>query len=138
MRERSYRAEVEEEEDGRKDMLGMLMESEEELSEEHMVDFMLALLVAGYETTSTIMTLAIKFLTETPLALSQLKVSSPPLLLQSFLLPPFPTPTCSVRFYDEKQKKRRRGSSLLSAHDPTCFFTERVGTRIRRFHGRSF
>ncbi|KAJ0102763.1 hypothetical protein Patl1_06593 [Pistacia atlantica] len=32
-----------------------------------------ALLVAGYETTSTIMTLAVKFLTETPLALAQLK-----------------------------------------------------------------
>lgn len=34
---------------------------------------MLALLVAGYETTSTIMTLAVKHLTETPLALAQLK-----------------------------------------------------------------
>jgi cytochrome P450 family 90 subfamily A1 len=43
-------------------------------TDEEIVDFMLALLVAGYETTSTIMTLAIKFLTETPLALAQLKV----------------------------------------------------------------
>lgn len=100
VQERSYRAQVEEEveEDAKKDMLGMLMENEEELSEEHMVDFMLALLVAGYETTSTIMTLAIKFLTETPLALSQLKVSSPPLLLQSFLLYLFPTSRVVVAF----------------------------------------
>lgn len=74
-----HRAEV-----AKKDMLGMLMENEEELSEEHMVDFMLALLVAGYETTSTIMTLAIKFLTETPLALSQLKVSSPAIATDPF------------------------------------------------------
>lgn len=43
-------------------------------SDEEIVDFILALLVAGYETTSTIMTLAVKFLTETPLALAQLKV----------------------------------------------------------------
>ncbi|PHT26164.1 Cytochrome 90A1 [Capsicum baccatum] len=42
-------------------------------SDEEIVDFMLALLVAGYETTSTIMTLAVKFLTETPHALSHLK-----------------------------------------------------------------
>nr|GMC92868.1 cytochrome P450 90A1 [Ipomoea batatas] len=42
-------------------------------SDEEIVDFILALLVAGYETTSTIMTLAVKFLTETPLALAQLK-----------------------------------------------------------------
>ncbi|QHO15869.1 Cytochrome P450 [Arachis hypogaea] len=45
----------------------------EQFSDEEIVDFMLALLVAGYETTSTIMTLAVKFLTETPLALAQLK-----------------------------------------------------------------
>lgn len=45
-------------------------------SDEEIVDFMLALLVAGYETTSTIMTLAVKFLTETPHALSHLKVPS--------------------------------------------------------------
>ncbi|TMX05250.1 hypothetical protein EJD97_000107 [Solanum chilense] len=42
-------------------------------SDEEIVDFILALLVAGYETTSTIMTLAVKFLTETPNALSLLK-----------------------------------------------------------------
>jgi cytochrome P450 family 90 subfamily A polypeptide 1 len=56
------------------DILGALLASGEQLLDEQIVDFMLALLIAGYETTSTIMTLAIKFLTETPLALAQLKV----------------------------------------------------------------
>ncbi|KAI3912159.1 hypothetical protein MKW92_037368 [Papaver armeniacum] len=56
-----------------KDMLEALLEEECGLSDEEIVDFMLALLVAGYETTSTIMTLVVKFLTETPLALAQLK-----------------------------------------------------------------
>lgn len=57
------------------DMLGALLATGDHFSDEEIVDFMLALLVAGYETTSTIMTLAVKFLTETPLALAQLKVS---------------------------------------------------------------
>ncbi|OVA02678.1 Cytochrome P450 [Macleaya cordata] len=57
----------------KKDMLEALLEEECGLSDEEIIDFMLALLVAGYETTSTIMTLAVKFLTETPLALAQLK-----------------------------------------------------------------
>lgn len=56
------------------DMLGSLLASGDQFSDEQIVDFMLALLVAGYETTSTIMTLAVKFLTENPLALAQLKV----------------------------------------------------------------
>lgn len=56
------------------DMLGALLEEEGGFSDEEIVDFLVALLVAGYETTSTIMTLAVKFLTETPLALAQLKV----------------------------------------------------------------
>ncbi|KAJ1426368.1 Cytochrome P450 [Sesbania bispinosa] len=55
------------------DMLGALLASGDHFSDEQIVDFMLALLIAGYETTSTIMTLAVKFLTETPLALAQLK-----------------------------------------------------------------
>ncbi|XAR71934.1 hypothetical protein NMG60_11018395 [Bertholletia excelsa] len=56
------------------DILAALLDDEGGLSSEaEIVDFMLALLVAGYETTSTIMTLAVKFLTETPLALTQLK-----------------------------------------------------------------
>ncbi|KAL5710319.1 hypothetical protein ACHQM5_020899 [Ranunculus cassubicifolius] len=61
--------------DRKKDMLGALLEEGNGggFSDEEIVDFLLALLVAGYETTSTIMTLAVKFLTETPLALAQLK-----------------------------------------------------------------
>ncbi|RVX03222.1 Cytochrome P450 90A1 [Vitis vinifera] len=54
-------------------MLAALLDSGDNFSDEQIVDFILALLVAGYETTSTIMTLAIKFLTETPLALAQLR-----------------------------------------------------------------
>lgn len=57
----------------KKDMLGALLAGDDKFSDEQIVDFLLALLVAGYETTSTIMTLAVKFLTETPLALAQLK-----------------------------------------------------------------
>nr|GMC63875.1 cytochrome P450 90A1 [Ipomoea batatas] len=60
----------------RKDMLEALLDGEGGgggFSDEEIVDFMLALLVAGYETTSTIMTLAVKFLYETPHALTQLK-----------------------------------------------------------------
>ncbi|KAL9316256.1 hypothetical protein ACSQ67_017257 [Phaseolus vulgaris] len=60
-------------EEKKNDMLGALLASGNHFSDEEIVDFMLALLVAGYETTSTIMTLAVKFLTETPLALAQLK-----------------------------------------------------------------
>ncbi|WVY91945.1 hypothetical protein V8G54_037459 [Vigna mungo] len=60
-------------EEKKNDMLGALLASGNNFSDEEIVDFMLALLVAGYETTSTIMTLAVKFLTETPLALAQLK-----------------------------------------------------------------
>lgn len=56
------------------DMLGALLASGDNFSDDQIVDFMLALLVAGYETTSTIMTLAVKFLTDTPLALAHLKV----------------------------------------------------------------
>ncbi|XWS65855.1 hypothetical protein CRYUN_Cryun05aG0149800 [Craigia yunnanensis] len=55
------------------DMLAALLAGDDNFSDEEIVDFLVALLVAGYETTSTIMTLAVKFLTETPLALAQLK-----------------------------------------------------------------
>ncbi|XP_010689797.1 3beta,22alpha-dihydroxysteroid 3-dehydrogenase [Beta vulgaris subsp. vulgaris] len=57
------------------DMLGAMLEEEAGggLSDEMIVDFLVSLLVAGYETTSTTMTLAVKFLTETPLALAQIK-----------------------------------------------------------------
>ncbi|KAF3433453.1 hypothetical protein FNV43_RR24555 [Rhamnella rubrinervis] len=59
--------------DEKKDMLAALLAGDDGFSDEQIVDFLLALLVAGYETTSTIMTLAVKFLTETPVALAQLK-----------------------------------------------------------------
>ncbi|TYI63035.1 hypothetical protein E1A91_D10G292500v1 [Gossypium mustelinum] len=55
------------------DMLAALLAGDDKFSDEQIVDFLVALVVAGYETTSTIMTLAVKFLTETPLALAQLK-----------------------------------------------------------------
>lgn len=59
----------------KKDMVEELLEAEGgSFSAEEMVDFCLSLLVAGYETTSVLMTLAVKFLTETPTALAQLKV----------------------------------------------------------------
>ncbi|KAL6128108.1 hypothetical protein ACLB2K_071464 [Fragaria x ananassa] len=60
----------------KEDMLGALLAGDNVngFSDEEIVDFLLALLVAGYETTSTIMTLAVKFLTETPLAHAQLKI----------------------------------------------------------------
>ncbi|KAG4995390.1 hypothetical protein AAZX31_11G232500 [Glycine max] len=70
---RQRRKEYGENKEKKSDMLGALLASGDHLSDEEIVDFLLALLVAGYETTSTIMTLAIKFLTETPLALAQLK-----------------------------------------------------------------
>ncbi|KAK9683513.1 hypothetical protein RND81_10G146900 [Saponaria officinalis] len=62
--------------DRKNDILGALLDEEVEggrLSDEVIVDFLVSLLVAGYETTSTLMTLAVKFITETPLALAQLK-----------------------------------------------------------------
>ncbi|WKA00610.1 hypothetical protein VitviT2T_018949 [Vitis vinifera] len=67
------KAKEEGEEEKKNDMLAALLDSGDNFSDEQIVDFILALLVAGYETTSTIMTLAIKFLTETPLALAQLR-----------------------------------------------------------------
>ncbi|KAL9332604.1 hypothetical protein ACSQ67_002214 [Phaseolus vulgaris] len=70
---RQRREEYNEGKEKKSDMLGALLASGDHFSDEQIVDFLLALLVAGYETTSTIMTLAVKFLTETPLALAQLK-----------------------------------------------------------------
>nr|AYM55647.1 cytochrome p450 [Croton stellatopilosus] len=56
------------------DMLGALFAAGDGgFSDEEIVDFLVALLVAGYDTTSTIMTLAVKFLTETPQALTRLR-----------------------------------------------------------------
>ncbi|XP_016469511.1 3beta,22alpha-dihydroxysteroid 3-dehydrogenase [Nicotiana tabacum] len=77
VRERRKEREGEGGERLKNDMLEALFEGDgvegDGFSDEEIVDFMLALLVAGYETTSTIMTLAVKFLTETPHALSLLK-----------------------------------------------------------------
>lgn len=60
------------------DMLAALFDSdgdEENFYDDEIVDFLVSLLVAGYDTTSTTMTLAVKYLTDTPSALAQLKVS---------------------------------------------------------------
>ncbi|WVZ04776.1 hypothetical protein V8G54_018122 [Vigna mungo] len=70
---RQRREEYNQGKEKKSDMLGALLASGDHFSDDQIVDFLLALLVAGYETTSTIMTLAVKFLTETPLALAQLK-----------------------------------------------------------------
>ncbi|KAG8089146.1 hypothetical protein GUJ93_ZPchr0011g27148 [Zizania palustris] len=62
------------EDDRKKDMVEELLGAEGgSFSEEEIVDFCLSLLIAGYETTSTLMTATIKFLTETPAALAELK-----------------------------------------------------------------
>uniref|UniRef100_A0A0C9S6A8 TSA: Wollemia nobilis Ref_Wollemi_Transcript_11357_2042 transcribed RNA sequence n=2 Tax=Wollemia nobilis TaxID=56998 RepID=A0A0C9S6A8_9CONI len=55
------------------DMLAALLNDSEGFSDDQIIDLLLSLLVAGYETTSTIMTLAVKFLTEAPQALNELK-----------------------------------------------------------------
>ncbi|WOK93573.1 Cytochrome P450 [Canna indica] len=58
----------------KKDMLEELLELEgEAMTDEAIVDFLLSLLVAGYETTSTIMTIAVKFLTDNPDVLTELR-----------------------------------------------------------------
>ncbi|XP_024992049.1 cytochrome P450 90A1-like [Cynara cardunculus var. scolymus] len=58
------------------DMLAALFDSDGDdviFCDDEIVDFLVSLLVAGYDTTSTTMTLAVKFLTDTPLALAELK-----------------------------------------------------------------
>ncbi|KAI4383964.1 hypothetical protein MLD38_009741 [Melastoma candidum] len=57
----------------KKDVLGTLLDTDDHFSDEQIADYLVALLVAGYETTSTMMTFAVKYLTETPRALAQLK-----------------------------------------------------------------
>nr|XP_043613074.1 cytochrome P450 90A1 [Erigeron canadensis] len=60
----------------KKDMLAALLDSDGgdvKFHDDEIVDFLVSLLVAGYDTTSTTMTLAVKFLTDTPSALAQLK-----------------------------------------------------------------
>ena len=58
--------------ESREDLLGALLEKK--MSDEQIVDMVISLLVAGYETTSIIMTLAVKFLADCPKALEQLQV----------------------------------------------------------------
>ena len=58
--------------ESRDDLLGALLEKK--MSDEQIVDMVISLLVAGYETTSIIMTLAVKFLADCPKALEQLQV----------------------------------------------------------------
>ncbi|KAJ9553299.1 hypothetical protein OSB04_017344 [Centaurea solstitialis] len=58
------------------DMLAALFDSDGDdviFCDDEIVDFLVSLLVAGYDTTSTTMTLAVKFLTDTPTALAELK-----------------------------------------------------------------
>ncbi|KAJ0546435.1 putative cytochrome P450 [Helianthus annuus] len=52
-------------------MLAALFDSD--CDDDEIVDLLVSLLVAGYDTTSTTMTLAVKFLTDTPSALAELK-----------------------------------------------------------------
>ncbi|KAG2334780.1 hypothetical protein Bca52824_005960 [Brassica carinata] len=67
------REEREEGAERKTDMLAALIAADDGFSNEEIVDFFVAILVDAYETTPTIMCLAVKFLTETPLALAQLK-----------------------------------------------------------------
>ncbi|XP_020577151.1 cytochrome P450 90A1-like [Phalaenopsis equestris] len=72
--EKMRETETEDEEVSRKkDMVDELLEADEGFTEEEMVDFLLALLVAGHETTPVLMTLAVKFLTDNPSALALVK-----------------------------------------------------------------
>ncbi|KAK8969174.1 3-epi-6-deoxocathasterone 23-monooxygenase [Platanthera guangdongensis] len=56
-------------------MVDELLEAEEGFIEEEMVDFLLAMLVSGPETTPTMMTLIVKFLPDNPSALALVKAS---------------------------------------------------------------
>ncbi|KAL0922306.1 hypothetical protein M5K25_006280 [Dendrobium thyrsiflorum] len=72
-KEEKMRETEDEAESRKKDMVDELLEADEGFSEEEMVDFLLALLVAGHETTPIMMTLAVKFLTDNPSALALVK-----------------------------------------------------------------
>uniref|UniRef100_A0A803M524 Cytochrome P450 n=1 Tax=Chenopodium quinoa TaxID=63459 RepID=A0A803M524_CHEQI len=64
-----------EEGERKSDILGAILDekADDEYSDEMIVDLLVSLMLAGFETTSSAMTLAVKFLTESPLALAQLK-----------------------------------------------------------------
>ena len=100
----------------KKDMLGALLAGNDAFSDEEIIDFLLALLVAGYETTSTIMTLAVKFLTETPLALAQLKVRNFYMLIIFWSLLTSTIYFCVYKFFfpKKKRKKERKKERELS------------------------
>ncbi|KAK8955542.1 Cytochrome P450 90A1 [Platanthera guangdongensis] len=72
-KERKMREIVCKTETRKKDMVDELLEAEEGFTEEEMVDFLLALLVSGHETTPAMMTLVVKFLTDNPSALDLVK-----------------------------------------------------------------
>ncbi|KAK8935242.1 Cytochrome P450 90A1 [Platanthera zijinensis] len=72
-KERKMREIVCETETRKKDMVDELLEAEQGFTEEEMVDFLLALLVSGHETTPAMMTLVVKFLTDNPSALALVK-----------------------------------------------------------------
>ncbi|GJN07034.1 hypothetical protein PR202_ga24823 [Eleusine coracana subsp. coracana] len=85
----------------KKDMVEELLEAEGgSFTEEEMVDFCLSLLVAGYETTSVLMTLAVKFLTETPAALAQLKVINETLRVANLISGVFRRANTDIHFKD--------------------------------------
>ena len=57
------------------DLLAALLR--QNMADQQIIDLIISLLVAGYETTSMIMTLAVKFLTDHRVALMQIRVSPP-------------------------------------------------------------
>ena len=61
------------------DMLNCLLKEDNnyKLDDEEIIDLIITLLYSGYETVSTTSMMAIKYLHEHPLALDQLRVSSP-------------------------------------------------------------
>jgi cytochrome P450 family 90 subfamily A polypeptide 1 len=73
--EEVIRKRMDEKETEEKDMVDLLLEADGgSFSLEQMVDFIVNLLAAGYDTTSLTMALAAKLLAETPTALAQLRV----------------------------------------------------------------
>ncbi|KAG6466237.1 hypothetical protein ZIOFF_075955 [Zingiber officinale] len=84
------------------DMLEELMDGAalegKAMTEEEVVDYLLSILVAGYETTSTIMTLAVKFLTDNPDALALLRVINETLRMANIISGVFRRATSDIQF----------------------------------------
>ncbi|KAD6796520.1 hypothetical protein E3N88_07416 [Mikania micrantha] len=108
------------------DMLAALFDSDCDdggvgFNDAEIVDFLVSLLVAGYDTTSTTMTLAVKFLTDTPLALAQLKeehdeirakkTDSVPLEWEDYKSMPFTQ--CVIEFLEDPKCSLRYGLFIL-------------------------